>query len=262
MAAELLYDLNLWLILLGSIILFLSVTEAGFRLGRRVRAQFSDSARSEIGTIQGAMLGMLALLLGFTFSMALSRFEVRKQLVLEEANAIGTTYLRAQLLPEPPRREISQLLRHYVDKRLDFYEARNDREKLHRATIAAEKMHENLWLQATALGEKDPRSITSGMFIQSLNEVIDLHSKRLTALENHVPEIILLLLYFVGVVAMGLIGYGCGLGERRSFLVTTMAATLIAVVMMVIIDLDRPRRGLIKVSQQRLLDLKGSLKSP
>ena len=123
MAQELLYNLGLGLIFGGSMVFFLLGDEVGFRLGRWKRPKVDEDARSQIITIQGAMLGLLALLLGFTFSMAMSRFEVRKQQVLDESNAIGTTYLRAQLMPEPPRKEVSDLLRRYVEVRLQFYQA-------------------------------------------------------------------------------------------------------------------------------------------
>jgi hypothetical protein len=127
------------------------------------------------------------------------------------------------------------------------------------ANAATTRLQAQLWSAAAALGEKEPRAVTIGLFLQSLNEVIDLHSKRLHALENHVPEIILFLLYFVAMVATGLIGYGCGLGGVRNFFVTVVSSILIAVVILVIIDLDRPRRGLIQVSQQRMLELRDSL---
>jgi hypothetical protein len=234
-------------------------TELGFYLGRRAASTTSDEARSQVNAIQGAILGLLALLLGFTFAMAMSRYETRKQLVLDEANAIGTTYLRTQLLPEPQRREIPDLLRRYVQVRLAFYEARADAEGIDAAKEANSRLQTQLWSVAAALGEREPRAVTVALFIQSLNEVIDLHAKRLTALENHVPEIILILLYFVSIVGTGMIGYGCGLGKVRNFFVTVVSSILIAAVIVVIIDLDRPRRGLIRVSQQRMVELRDTL---
>jgi hypothetical protein len=117
---ELFYNLNLLLIFLVSTGALLLFTELGFLLGRKAGRTTSDRARSQIGAIQAAILGLLALLLGFTFAMAMSRFDIRKQLVLDEANAIGTTYLRTQLLPEPQRQELAELLRRYVRVRLEF----------------------------------------------------------------------------------------------------------------------------------------------
>ncbi len=259
MLEDFIYNLELGFILLGSLVFFLIATEIGYRLGRRHQDQFNADAKSELSIVQGAMMGLLALLLGFTFSMAISRFETRKQLVLEEANAIGTTYLRAQLLPEPERREVSNLLRQYVAARLEFVRRGVEGKKLDEAKRETDALHKRLWSQAMAVGGQDPRSITRGLFIQSLNEVIDLHAKRLQALENHVPGIIIILLFFIAVIATGLIGYGCGVGGRRNFFVTLATALLIAAVILVILDLDRPRRGLIKVSQQRLVELQDSL---
>lgn len=259
MAEEFLYHVDLWLILGASIASFFLIIEIGFRIGRRNPAHLDEDAKSEITTIQGATLGLLALLLGFTFSMAMSRFEVRKQQVLEESNAIGTTYLRAQLLPQPQRKEVSELLGRYVDVRLQFYRAGIDHAGLREAKDQTERLQLLLWSQAAAWGTREPRSVPAGLFLQSLNEVIDLHAKGLTALANHVPEIILVLLYFVALIATGLIGYGCGLTGRRNFKVTTVVSVLIVAVILVIIDLDRPQRGLIRVGLDRMVELHQSL---
>ena len=194
--------------------------------------------------------------------MAMSRFDVRKQLVLDEANAIGTTYLRAQLFPDPHRQEVSNLLRRYVDVRLEFFEGGNNQKKLKEAKNKTDQLQNQLWSFVTAWGKEEPRSIPMGLFLQSLNDVIDLHAKRVTAMENHVPEIILVLLYFVAMAAIGLLGYGCGVGGSRNHLINILVPIIIAAVILVIIDLDRPRRGLIKVSQQSMLDLRRSLAEP
>jgi flagellar basal body-associated protein FliL len=257
---ELFYDLGLGLLLVISIGGFLLATEAGFLLGRRSQSTTDEHSRSQIYTIQGAVLGLLALLLGFTFAMAMSRYDTRKQLVLEESNAIGTTFLRAQLLPESPRKEVSNLLRRYVEVRLDFYHAGNNQKLLREVRDKTERLQNQLWAYGAAVGAKDPRAVTTGLFLQSLNETIDLNATRITAMENHVPEITLVLLYFVAVMATGLIGYGCGLSGIRNFFVTIISSVLIGAVIMVIIDLDRPRHGLIRISQQRMIDLRDNLK--
>src|SRR5208337_1713205 len=201
---ELFYEVNLWLILVASVGFFLLATEAGFLLGRRSQSTINDHSISQIYTIQGATLGLLSLLLGFTFAMAMSRYDTRRQMILEESNAIGTTFLRAQLLPEAPRKEVSNLLRGYVEVRLEFYEAGNDRKMLREVRNKAETLQNQLWAHGAAMGENDPRAITTGLFLQSLNEMIDLNAKRITAQENHVPEITLVLLYFVAIMATGL----------------------------------------------------------
>jgi hypothetical protein len=238
---------------------FLAIIEISFRFGRRRAAKAEIPLRSHIGALQGALLGLLALLLGFAFAMAVSRFDNRKALVLEESNAIGTTYLRAQLLPQPQRQELKKLLRAYVEARLDFYDAGIDRARFDAANAAAARLSEQLWTVAIALAEKDPRSVPAGLFVQSLNDVIDLSEKRLQALENHVPETVLHLLFGVAAVALGFIGYGCGLDGQRRSVSTTLVSLLIALVLVVIVDIDRPRRGLIKVSQDSMVRLKATI---
>jgi hypothetical protein len=255
-----LFDVNIWLILIGSIVLFLGATQIGFFLGHRAhKSGVDEHSRTQISTIQVAILGLLALLLGFTFAMSMSRYDKRKQMVLEEANAIGTTYLRTQLLPQPPRQEISNLLRQYVDVRLEFYAAGVDEEKLHQAMAGAQKLHKQIWSYTPALGEKDPRAVTTGLFLLSLNEMIDLHAKRLTAMQNHVPESALLLLYLLSAIAVMIVGYASGVAGLRNWFVTMMLPFLIAVVINVIVDIERPRRGLIKVGQERMIELRQTL---
>lgn len=260
MSQEIFYRIDLWILFAALLVCLLGAAEIGFLLGRRARLDIDEQTRSQMTTIQAAVLGMLALLLGFTFSMSTQRYEIRKQLVLEESNAIGTTFLRAQLLPEPQRRDASELLRRYVDIRLEFYRAGIDPVMLRQANDKTERTHRDLWSHAVAVGEKDPRAVTAGLFIQSLNEMIDLHAKRMAALENHVPEVVFILLYLVSIMALGMLGYGCGLGGRRSLLMAMTTAFLIALVILIIADLDRPRRGLVQVSQQRLIDLQESLR--
>ena len=260
MSGEMLFGLNEWLIVAIVIVLLLFATEIGFRLGRRGQSKGNEPARSQINTLQAASLGLLALLLGFTFSMAVTRFDTRKQLVLDEANAIGTTYLRAQLLPDPSRKEVSNLLRRYVDVRLEFYQAGINRARIQKAVDDTEKLHTALWSYVITTGGQDPRAIPTGLFIQSLNDVIDLHAKREAALKNHVPESIFILLLTIAVLSLALVGYGAGLGGVRHLVPTVISVILIASVILLIMDLDRPRRGLIRVSQQSMVDLQNSLK--
>jgi hypothetical protein len=259
LSGEMLFGWNEWLIVTVVIASLLFATEVGFRLGRRVRSKSNELTKSQINMLQAASLGLLALMLGFTFLMALTRFDTRKQLVLEEANAIGTTYLRAQLLPSTERKEVSNLLRRYVDVRLEFYQAGINQKKLQKIDVETEKLHRALWAYAIAASGQDAKAIPIGLFIQSLNEVIDLHAKRVTAMENHVPESIFILLLFVAILSLGLVGYGAGIGRDRNLLPTLISVFLIASVLLLIMDLDRPRRGLIKVSQQSMIDLRETL---
>lgn len=255
---EMLYGINEWLVFGVAVILFFLATEAGFWTASSGRSDVDEAGRSEIGTLQGAILGLLALLLGFTFSMALSRYEVRKMMVLDESNAIGTTYLRAQMLPEPQKTEISRLLRQYVDFRLEGAQPG----KFQEAIAQSEKLHDQLWLQATAVENRGPRELITALFLQSLNEMIDIHAKRLRAIMDRIPAIVLLLLFGVTISGMVLIGYGCGFGNKRHFIMRLLMAGLIAMVIVVIIDLDNPQRGLIRISQQSMMSLRESINKP
>jgi hypothetical protein len=164
------------------------------------------------------------------------------------------------LLPEPDRSAIAGLLRSYVGARLDFYYLRDDATQFKSVFLHHTRdMRPQLVLQL--LGSiQDDRPVTAGLFIQTLNEVIDLHAARLAAMENHVPESVLLLLILVTVMAAMLVGYGSGLAKRRHLFSTTIVALLIGMVIVVIIDLDRPSRRLIRVSQERMLRLRDSIK--
>jgi hypothetical protein len=236
--------------------------EVGFRLGRWRRAAADEGLRAHLMALQGAILGLLALLFGFTFAMAISRYEVRKALVLEEANALGTTVLRAQLLPNPEADSARRLLREYVDARLAFYAAGVDTHLLDLSNQRALGLQAELWQLGRAAALEDPRSVPIGLFLEALNGVIDDHEKRLTALDNHVPPTVLVLLALVSLTALGLMAFVCGLDLRRRFLPNALLALLLSVVFATILDLDRPRRGLIRVSQGSLERLANSFGAP
>lgn len=260
MPDEFLYSQSAALIVLALLALLLVAAEGGYRVGRRRRSDTDETTKSQIGTIQGAILGLLGLLLGFTFAMAVSRFDARKQLVVEEANAIGTASLRGSLLPQPHKEAVAGVFRDYVDTRLEASRAGLDVQTIRGLEERTTQLQAQLWSEAIAVGEKDPRAVTTGLFIQSLNEVIDVKETRNTALNNHVPESVLFLLFIVATLAVAAVGYGCGLGSSRAIVAQLALCVLITLVVLVIVDLDRPRRGLIKVSQKSMMDLKESLK--
>jgi len=257
---DFLYEQSVGLIAVALFTLLLVVSEIGFRRGRALGSSLGEASKSQLSSFQGAMMGLLALLLGFSFALAESRFETRRHLVVEESNAIGTTYLRSQMLPEPHRTEVAKLLREYIDARLEFFQADVDEDRLKGAMEKSERVQRQLWSQALALAEKDPSPVPTGLFITPLNDVIDLHAERDAARQNHVPEIALWLLAVAAIGSMGLAGYGGGVGGRRNLAHTITLALIISFVILVITDLDRPRRGLIKISQQSMIALRQSLK--
>jgi hypothetical protein len=152
-----------------------------------------------------------------------------------------------------------ELLRQYVDVRLEFYEAGTDETELSSASEKTERLHQQIWSHAIDLSAQAERAAAVKLFIESMNEVIDLHGKRLTALRDYVPRSVFLALYILAAVGLGFVGYGQGVSRHRHFFVTVILAILISTVITLIADLDRPRRGLIKVSQQSMIELRQSL---
>jgi hypothetical protein len=246
-------------LLLASFAALLAAIEVGFRLGVRHSDRSMESDKTHFGALQASVLGLLALLLGFTFFMAVSRFEARKSLVIDEANAIGTTYLRSQLLPAEQRDAAKELFRKYVAARLSFYSAGIDQTRIELADAEATRIQARLWALAGEAAALDPRSVPAGLFSESLNDVIDIHEKRQAALDNHVPEAVLHLLLAVSLVSVGLVGYGGGLNRRRRPISNALFALLVVFVLTTIIDIDRPRRGFIEVSQESLIRLQATL---
>jgi hypothetical protein len=234
-------------------------SEAGFRLGRKAGARVAGKTTPRLGTIEGGVLALLGLLLGFTMSMAVARYEVRKQLVLEEANAIGTSHLLTRLLPDPERAEIESLLREYVVIRLQYSGIRDNLDRLQANRGQAARLQNEFWTRAVDYGLKDPNPVRVGLLLQSLNKVIDLESARWMALQDQVPAAVI---YVNGIVALSaaiLIGYAFGFEGRRQIFPTSMLVLVITVAFAVIIDLNRPRQGFILVSQQPLIDLQRQL---
>lgn len=248
--------LPLWGLFLVIVLLVLVSVEGGYRVGIYRRHRSDREKEAPVGAMVGATLGLLAFILAFTFGLAASRYDTRRQVLLDEANAIGTTYLRAAMLPDR-RDDIRALLRDYVATRVDAVRSGQIAEGMRRS----EQLQDQLWTHAVALGEAHPTSIVVGLFVQSLNEVIDLHAKRVTAgVRNRIPGAIWVGLFAIAVLSLGAMGYHAGLaGTSRSLAVLAVAFTFSGVIGL-IADLDRPQEGVLKVSQQAPIDLQQSMK--
>ena len=248
-------DYSLLTIFAVSLAVILATSELGRWLGTRATLRGADS----VSTLESAILGLLALMIGFTFAMALSRFEARRDAVVAEANAIGTTALRARLLPVPHNSEALKLLREYVQLRVDVTRRPPTPQELDAVISRSNVIQEALWQQVKAIAAKDNAMVPTGVFIQSLNEMIDNQEKRLAALHNRLPLIILIALYGVSVVAVGFAGYASGLQARHSRLPVYITGILVAAMVLLIQDLDRPGAGFIRVSQQPMMNTAASI---
>ena len=254
---EIMFSQSSVLIVSGLFLFMVLAMEVGFRIGLRKQAKATE-AITQANAVLVSMLGLLALLLAFTFSAALQRYEDRSQTVVAEANAIGTTYLRARLLPGGLADEVQALLRQYLyvriqEGRVDATEPTLHESLLHQAKL----LQAQLWSHGAA--ELDKSVVTSGLFIQSLNELIDTSTTRNAALNRHVPEIVLLLMFATIVLTTATLGYASGIAGHRVTLAAFVLVMLIALIVYLIIDLDRPRRGSIQVSHESMLSLQQAI---
>lgn len=243
-------------IVICSLLLLLS-TEAGFRMGKRI-AQIKDHAsRAPMGGVQGAILGIMGLLLGFTFAMSSARYESRRELVVREATAINGAYLRAAFLAPERQRKVEDLLRGYVDVRLDFLSAADS------AAIAdveqrSAKVQGELWNHAVALSHEPPNAYAP-LFVNALSEMINVDAAQLAAFRSHIPGAVWLLLLSVALCGCYISGYAAGTTGIRTSLPNFVLPLLLGIVITLVAALHRPRGGLIQISPQPLLELKTAI---
>lgn len=254
-----LFELSLINLLLLALALFLVALEVGYRLGQRRQDRTDEPDKSHTSALQGATLGLLALLLGFTFAMAVSRFDNRKTVILEQANAIGTAELRSRLLGSPYAEKAAPLFRAYVDAWLQYRAAGIDLAAVQVAEDRAFELENQLWNLAREVTAADPHSLPAGLFTTAMNDVIDMHEKRNRSVKDRVPDAVIWLLIAVSALALGQVAYSCGLSGRRRQVANVTFAFLIALVLVIILDIDRPRRGLVQVSQESMIRLQQSL---
>lgn len=245
-------DLPLWGLFAVTVLLVLAAIEGGYRFAIFRKRQSEKSVDAPISSVIGGELGLLAFLLAFTFGMAASRFETRRELLLDEVNAIGTCYLRAALVPDPERVEIRQRLREYVHLRA---EAVKDLQKLTQTIARSEVLLDELWPLAILVAKKDSNSEMHALFVDSLNAVIDFHTKRVVVSRYHIPDVIWWALYVVSILSMAGVGYQFGLAGSRDVAISCCLALAFSIVIGLIADLDRGLEGTLQVSQQPMIEL-------
>jgi hypothetical protein len=230
-------------------------TEIGYRVASLARVNQDPDLREPVISLRDGLLVLLSLLLGFTFAMAVGRFEHRRELVVDEANAIGTTNLRARLFPDPTRTRVTQLLQQYTGERLKFGEASVQGDSLSLADRQSAELQKKLWNETESLVAQEKSPIV-GLFVQSVNETIDLDAKRLAALENRIPLLIWILITFVGALTCLSSGFSA---KKRFWFPMIVMPLMIAAVAALISDLDTPRSGFIHISQASMQRLQQGL---
>jgi len=258
MPSQLLDTLPIPLVFVAFAIVTMVCYEVGFRLGRWWQERTPGEQEGPTGMLVASILALLAFLLAVTMGMASDRFDARRALVLAEANAIGTAYLRAGYLPEPASTQARELLREYVPLRI----AGTDSNDLQAAIDQSNAILAKLWTVTEGVARTNGSDVVA-IYVESVNETIDLHESRVTAgLYARVPETVLLLLVGGAALSLAMVGYSAGLTGRRSPLSAVVLVLALGAVIMIVIDLDRPRDGFIQVSQQPLIDLQQQIGPP
>ena len=238
----------------------LGATVLGLFLGRRVR-HLSADLTEPLGVLQAALLGVVGLILAFGLSLAVSRYENRRASVVEEANAIGTTYLRAQTLPEPIRTRSLNLLVQYTRSAVQVADTVPGSSEEATAAGREEELHRKLWALAGRALDSEPVASAPRLYIETLNEMIDEQGVRLAALNNQVPIAVLVLEVLGAALALGLLAaYLAILG--RGMVAVSLASLLVAFLLLVITDLDRPTRGMIRIPDTALRNQLDSMQQP
>jgi hypothetical protein len=251
---------NPWIIYALTILILIGSVECGGLLARwrRVRNPDTDADRF-LSNLSTPSLGLLALMIGFTFAMSLSRFEARTTAVLDEAKAIGTAARLGPMLGEPYSTAVAPLFKEYaqlrVARRGTALGSEQNADRLRRSR----ELQKQLWQQASAAQESSPNAVSTELFIQALDAMIVAHAMRLAAARNIVPAVVFLMLEGLGALSLGFSGYGVARARMNHRIAMLLMALMIGSVITLILDLDRPQSGLITVSQQPLLDLIGEM---
>lgn len=250
----------LWLIALVLTCAFVLAEELGYRAHRMFKAR-RDAAQADteggggdgIGYLLSAALALLGLLVAFTFSMSAERYNARRLLVVDEANAIGTTYLRTQLLDEPFKGRLSDRIGSYLKAREAFFAAGDDREALALADSRTGELQTQMWSELTAAIRATPTATINPSLLQTYNETFDLASTRRAALDARVPLPILRALIIYAVVTAAIMGYSLAPSRRRYFAASATLFFLVALSITLILDLDRPRSGTVTINQDPMM---------
>jgi hypothetical protein len=247
----------LWLLFAATVAIIVASIYSGIFISRIRRKDTHTEDDMPVNTIVGASLALLGFLLAFTFGFAASRFDSRKQLLLDEVNSIGTTYLRAGFLPEPHRNEVRNLIRKYVDLRIELIE---HPAKIKPIIEESASIQDEMWKHAEEISKEDLKNpdIVS-LFMISLNETIDLQTKRITvALVYRIPDIIWYAILSLLIISMFEVGYLFMKSQKSNWIMILALSFAFSLVILMIITFDRSDRG-VKLNQQPMIELQKSL---
>jgi ABC-type multidrug transport system fused ATPase/permease subunit len=250
-------SLELWLIVFAIV---LGTTLLGVVLGRRLRAH-AESLREPFGVLQAALLGLVALILAFGLTLAVGRYDARRASVVAQSNAIGTTYLRAQTLREPMRTQSLEELRRYTDVTIRLSDAVPGSADFRAAVAQGEVLQRSLWSMAGEALDGSPTDGAPRLYVETLNEMIDMQTTQVSALNNRVPTAVLVIEVVGAAVALGLLALYLAV-VSRGVISVVLAAAFVSVLLLITFDLDRPVRGLVQVPDTPLVNLRASMELP
>ena len=250
-------SLELALLIFGIV---LGTTLLGVAAGRRLRAH-ADALREPVGVLQAALLGLVALILAFGLTLAVGRYDSRRSAVVETANAIGTTYLRAQTLREPTRtRSLEDLVR-YTDVTIRLSESVPGSAAARDAVADGDRLHRSLWRGAGEALDGSPSDSAPRLYVETLNEMIDMQTVQVSALNNRVPGAVLVFEVVAASIALGLLALYLAI-LARGVISVVLAAAFVSMLLLITFDLDRPVRGLVRVPDTPLVNLRESMELP
>jgi hypothetical protein len=254
------FRLSSWALALILFAAVLGATGLGLLLGTYLRHR-SESLREPFAALQAALLGVVGLILAFGLALAVGRYESRRAAVVDDANAIGTTYLRAQTLAEPVRSRSLDLLTRYTDTSIRLSHAVPSSAAADDAVADGQRLQRELWGLAGQALDTAPTASAPRLYVQTLNEMIDMQTVRVAALNNRVPGAVLALEVIGAAAALGLLAFYLAIVGRGVFTVV-LAAALMSMLLLVTFDLDRPTRGVIQVPDTALRSLRASMEFP
>ena len=236
--------------------------EVGWRIGRARHERDSSGAATGTGAIDGAIFGLMGLLLAFTFSGAASRFETRRSLIVEESNTIGTAYLRLDLLPAEAQVELKEDFRRYVDSRLAIYRALPNIELAKQELGRSAEIQRRIWSRAVAATKEGNNPGATSLVLSTINDMIDITLTRTVATQTHPPAMIFIVLVVMVLASALLAGYNMSAAKARNWTYRITFALLVTVALYLILDLEFPRFGLVRVDafDQLLVDVRNAMK--
>lgn len=255
------FELESGLMAAGLFVGLMLMLELGRRLGVRSRATLEEGADSGIGAVEACVYGLLGLLIAFTFQGASDRFDSRRALIAQEANAIESAWQRLDLLPETNRAAIRALFPAYLDSRIEAYRKIPDMVAVNLELAKTQRLQDQIWAQLTATREHTPQVIVAGV-LPALNEMFDIVTTRTVATKTHPPVVVFVMLILLALVSALYAGHGMGGCRERSWIHVVGFAAVLAVTVYVIIDMEYPRLGLIRLDayDQVLIELRESLR--